>query len=183
MAALGGDAGLAESLDWQRAELQASEDPQDRGVVTMVGAFVAAARRDPAEALRLANVTLSYADAVGIGADAPQWTWPLAARSAHELGDSAAVTKLLDLLDAHRPGEISGIQRAERALVRARLASGQPDPAVTASFAAAIESLRALSTPYHVAHGLLDYGEHLIACGDAAAATLAVAEAREIAPG
>jgi class 3 adenylate cyclase/tetratricopeptide (TPR) repeat protein len=181
MAALGGDAGLAESVDWQRAELQASEDPQDRGVVTMVGAFVATARRDPAEALRLANVTLSYADAVGIGADAPQWTWPLAARSAHELGDSAAVTKLLDLLDAHRPGEISGIQRAERALVRVRLASGQADPAVTASFAAAIESLRALSTPYHVAHGLLDYGEHLIACGDAAAATLAVAEAREIA--
>ncbi|MDQ1614195.1 MAG: hypothetical protein QOJ60_134, partial [Actinomycetota bacterium] len=46
--------------------------------------------------------------------------------------------------------------------------------------AAAIESLRAQSTPYHLAHGLLDHAEYLIGAGDEAAAGVAVAEAREI---
>jgi len=86
----------------------------------------------------------------------PRWAWPLAARCAHELADSAA----------------------------------------------AIKSLRELSTPYHLAHGLLDYAQYLAAAsaardarsagsaavardtrsaGDAALAASAAAEARDIA--
>ena len=71
--------------------------------------------------------------------------------------------------------------RAERDLVRARLAASDGDQAAAASFAAAISGLRELSTPYHLAHGLLDHAEYLIRLGDADAAEAAISEARDIA--
>ena len=49
-----------------------------------------------------------------------------------------------------------------------------------AAFTAAISSLREQSTPYHLAHGLLDHAWHLTRLHDAGAA-LAVGEARTIA--
>ena len=69
--------------------------------------------------------------------------------------------------------------RAERDLVRARLAVDDGDAA--ASLAAAIKGLRDQSTPYHLAHGLLDHAEYLLAAGDAETAAAALAEARDIA--
>jgi hypothetical protein len=71
--------------------------------------------------------------------------------------------------------------RAERDLTRARLADHHGGPDVTASFAAAIASLREHSTPYHLAHGLLDHAQHLSLRGDTAAAATAADEARDIA--
>jgi len=68
--------------------------------------------------------------------------------------------------------------RAERDLARARLA---PDEDAAISFTAAIISLRGQSTPYHLAHGLLDQAQYLLRHGDAGAAELAIAEARDIA--
>jgi hypothetical protein len=50
-----------------------------------------------------------------------------------------------------------------------------------ASFAAAIASLREHSTPYHLAHGLLDHAQHLSHLGDDKAAEAAMGEARGIA--
>ena len=73
------------------------------------------------------------------------------------------------------------MQRAERDLARARLAAGDGDPAADAAFAAAISSLRELSTPYHLAHGLLDHADHLTRLGAADAAAVAIDEARDIA--
>ena len=69
-------------------------------------------------------------------------------------------------------------------LVRARLAAGDGDGGAAASFTAAIKSLRELSTPYHLAHGLLDHAEYLMAASNARAArsaAVAIAEARDIA--
>jgi hypothetical protein len=71
--------------------------------------------------------------------------------------------------------------RAERELVRARLAAQGDDQAAEDTFASAISALRELSTPYHLAHGLLDQAEHLIRLGGADAAMLAIGEARDIA--
>jgi hypothetical protein len=71
--------------------------------------------------------------------------------------------------------------RAARALTRARLAASDHDPAAAASFAAAIASQRELSTPYHLAHGLLDHAQYLTQLGDAEAAEAAIAEAHDIA--
>jgi len=67
--------------------------------------------------------------------------------------------------------------RAERDLLRARLLDGD----AAASFAAAIKSLREQSTPYHLAHGLLDHAEYLLASSDAQAAAAAIEEARDLA--
>jgi hypothetical protein len=71
--------------------------------------------------------------------------------------------------------------RAERDLARARLAASDGDPAAGTAFAAAIGSLRELSTPYHLAHGLLDYAQYLLHTGDAEGGAAAVEEARGIA--
>jgi hypothetical protein len=71
--------------------------------------------------------------------------------------------------------------RAERDLVRARLAASNRSQAATASFAAAVSSLREHSTPYHLAHGLLDHAQHLARLDDTEAAGAATAEARDIA--
>jgi hypothetical protein len=89
------------------------------------------------------------------------WAWPLAARAAWDLRDAAATGELLALLDACQPGQLAPMQRAERDLARARLAAGDGDPAAAAPFAAAIGGLRELSTPYHLAHGLLDHAGYL----------------------
>jgi hypothetical protein len=50
-----------------------------------------------------------------------------------------------------------------------------------AVFAAAISRLREQSTPYHLAHGLLDHAWYLTRLHDAGAASLAADEARAIA--
>jgi hypothetical protein len=47
-------------------------------------------------------------------------------------------------------------------------------------FASAIGGLREQSTPYHLAHGLLDQAAYLSGLGDATAAARAIDEARAI---
>jgi hypothetical protein len=71
--------------------------------------------------------------------------------------------------------------RAERDLVRARLTATDGDPAAGAAFAAAITGLRQHSTPYHLAHGLLDHAQYLSHLGDDEAAQAAIGEATSIA--
>ena len=150
-------------------------------MISVAEAFTAAARRQPGNALHSARAVLGYADAFGISFDDARWAWPLAARAAHELGDTATSRDLLTLLDSSQPGHLAPMLRAERDLVGARLAASAGEQDAAASFAAAIGSLRELSTPYHLAHGLLDHAQHLLRLGDTSAAAIAVAEARDIA--
>jgi hypothetical protein len=96
------------------------------------------------------------------------------------LRDTAATAELLALLDSRQPGHLAPMLRAERELVRARLAADDGDQAAGGAFAAAVSTVRELSTPYHLAHGLLDHAGHLSRLGDAAAAALAIGEARDI---
>ena len=70
--------------------------------------------------------------------------------------------------------------RAERDLVRARLADSEGATGAPGAFAAAITHLREQSTPYHLAHGLLDHAGHLTRRGDGDAAAQAIDEARVI---
>jgi hypothetical protein len=181
LAALHGDAATAETILGALQDLRASEDPQDKALVSTVEAFTAAIRGQPQDALRQARAALDQAGALGISHEALHWAWPLAARSAHDLDDASATSELIALLDAYKPGRITPMQRAERDLARARLAARDGDPAAAASFAAAITGLRELSTPYHLAHGLLDYAQHLAGLDDADAAQAATGEARDIA--
>jgi class 3 adenylate cyclase/tetratricopeptide (TPR) repeat protein len=180
LAALRGDAATAETMLGRLRDLQASEDPQDKAVIGIVEAFTAAARRHPETALTSARAMLAHADALGISHDFLRWAWPLAARCAHELSDTAVTRELLALLDSYQPGDLAPMLRAERDLARSRLAAQDDDQAAAASFATAISTLRRLSPPYHLAHGLLDQAEHLIRLGDADAAALAVNEGSDI---
>jgi hypothetical protein len=70
---------------------------------------------------------------------------------------------------------------SERDLARARLTASDGDPAAAAAFAAAIAGLREHSTPYHLAHGLLDHATYLLRTGEDEAAGAAIGEAVGIA--
>ena len=187
LAALRGDHGTAEAVLRSLRDIRANEDPQTIAGIGVLEAFAAAARRQPADALRHARAILASVEAIGISNIFPRWAWPLAVRCAHELADTAAVRDLLALLDSYQPGYLAPMLQAERDLARARLAAGDGDATAAASFTAAIKSLRELSTPYHLAHGLLDHAEYLMAAGsaavarDAGLAASAIAEARDIA--
>jgi class 3 adenylate cyclase/predicted ATPase len=178
LAALRGDAETAEALLATLAGIAAGEDAQGRSAMCVAEAFTAMARRRPQDALRHARASLAHAGTLGISFETVRWAWPVAARCASELGDAAAIRELLALLDAYQPGYLAPMLRAERDLVRARLA---PDEDAAISFTAAIISLRGQSTPYHLAHGLLDHAEYLLRHGDAGAAGAAIEEARDIA--
>jgi hypothetical protein len=175
-----GDAGTAETMLTHLRYLQVSEDRQDMALIGLVEAFAAAARHEPERALRTARAAVAHADALGISFEYVRWAWPLAARAASELQDNVAVRELLALLDSYQPGHIAPMLRAERDLVRARLADSEGDQDVAAAFAAAITHLREQGTPYHLGHGLLDHAAYLIRSGDAEAAALAIDEARTL---
>jgi class 3 adenylate cyclase/predicted ATPase len=181
LAALRGDAASAQIVLSGLTDLRASEDPQDKALISMVEAFTAAARRQPQATFGHARTILAHADALGISHDCLRWAWPLAARAAHDMQDTAAARELIALLDSYQPGHLAPMLRAERDLARARLAASGGDPAAAAGFAAAITSLREQSTPYHLGHGLLDHAEHLTRLHDAEAAAAAISEARAIA--
>jgi class 3 adenylate cyclase/tetratricopeptide (TPR) repeat protein len=181
LAALRGDVGTADTMLAGLPDLRGSEDPQDKSSISIAEAFAAAARRRPEEALHRARATLGHAGAIGISHELMRWVWPLATRMTHELRDTAATRDLLALLDSYQPGHLAPMLRAERDLVRARLAATDGGEAAAVPFSAAIGRLRELSTPYHLAHGLLDYAEFLQRQGDAEGVAAAVEEARGIA--
>jgi tetratricopeptide (TPR) repeat protein len=181
LAALRGDIPAAQAALASLGDLRASEAPQDKALVAVVEAFTATARRQPAAALRHAQATLSLAGSLGISHECLRWAWPLAARAAWELTDTAAAADLLAVLDDYQPGQLAPMQRAERDLARARLSTLDAGPGTGAAFGAAITGLRQYSTPYHLAHGLLDHAAHYAAEGDAQAAAAAISEAGGIA--
>jgi predicted ATPase/class 3 adenylate cyclase len=181
LAALRGEVAAAQAILAGLGDLRASEDPQDQAVIAAAEAFTATADRQPAAALGHARAALDHADALGISAESLRWAWPLAARAAHDLADAATTAELLALLDGCPAGRLAPMQRAERDLARARLAARDGDPDSAAAFAAAITGLRQHSTPYHLAHGLLDHAQHLIHLGETEAAGAATGEARGIA--
>jgi class 3 adenylate cyclase len=181
LAALRGDAPAARAALAGLADLRASDDPQDQATIAVAEAFTAAALGQPAAALRHARTVLDQAAALGISQEYLRWAWPLAARAAWDLADTAATRDLLAQLDGCPPGRLAPMQRAERDLARARLAAAGGDPDSAALFAAAITGLRQHSTPYHLAHGLLDHAAHLSHLGDDQAAAAAIGEAAGIA--
>ena len=142
LAALRGDTPAAQAILAGLGDLRASEAPQDQTFIAVVEAFTAAARRQPAAALRHARTALDHAGILGISAEDIRWAWPLAARAAHDLADTATETRLLAVLEGYRPGRLAPMQRAERDLVRARLAASGGDPDSGPAFAAAITGLR-----------------------------------------
>jgi hypothetical protein len=71
--------------------------------------------------------------------------------------------------------------RAELDLARARLADRRDDPGAGPALASAVSRQPEDSTPYHLAHGLLDQTGHYLRHQNANAAASALAETRAIA--
>jgi class 3 adenylate cyclase/tetratricopeptide (TPR) repeat protein len=180
VAALRGDADAARACLDSLAILRASEDIQDKATVSVLAAFTAAAEGAPEQALGHARAAISYVGVLGMTHESVRLAWPLAARAAWLLGDSAAATELLDLAEGRQPGQLGPLLRAERALARARLAGQEGAGTAAEVFAVAIRALRDHGTPYHLAHGLLDYAEYLARSGDLEEAVAAIGEARGI---
>jgi tetratricopeptide (TPR) repeat protein len=179
LAALRGDAATAETILADLRDLRASEDAQDKALISRVNALAAAARGRPQDTLRHALDALAHVGVVGTGS--LTWEWSLAARAAHELQDAAAIRELLALFGSSQPRHLPPMLRAESDMARARLAGQDGDPEVKATVGSAVSGLRELSTPYHLAHGLLDSAAYLTRLGDAPAAADAIEEARDIA--
>ena len=128
------DAGLGRFRD--------SEDPQDLCAVRLIDALQAAAIGDDAGALDHAQAAAGYERDLGVRAESIRWAWPLAARSARNVGDGATEQKLLDGLDQHPLGKLPLVLRAERDLVRARLTAQSDDVEAARLFDQAIEAYR-----------------------------------------
>ena len=168
-------------LDTGLDRFRSSEDPQDLSNIELIEAQLAAALGDHAVALEHAQASTAYEDALGIRAEPVRWAWALAARSAHNVGDTAAERDLLAGLDRHPIGKLPPVLRAERDLVRARLTAGSDEDAAAQLFERAIEAYRRIPALFHLAHALLDHAEFLDTTGDSSSAGLAVTEAAQIA--
>jgi tetratricopeptide (TPR) repeat protein len=180
VSALRGDVEAAQASLDAAASLRASEDEQDNAALSVLAAFTAAAKGQPEQALEHALATIAHSAILGMTTETVRWAWPLAARTAWQLGDSVATRELLSLVDERQPGHLGPLLRAERDLARARLAAQADAGTAGEAFAIAIRALRDHGTPYHLAHGLLDQAGQLAQSGDLDAAAQAVAEARDI---
>jgi hypothetical protein len=176
LAALRGDLTAAEAAAAGLTPLRESDDPQDRASADVADAFVAALRNAPGDTLRHARDAIAKTP-LGISHETMLWCWSLAARTAHDVGDTATVLELIDILDRHPIGHVPPLLRAERSLARARLRAADADPDAGAAFSAAIAALRTVGSPYHLAQGLLDQA----AASEPSVAVVLVEEAREIA--
>ena len=183
-AALRGDPEAADSMLRRLSLFLETEDPQVIGLISTTRAFISDARNRPDEALAAAQLALEQvARALAFNGDDGRWVWPLAARSAHAIGDLATERSLLELCESHPIGHRAPMQRAEALLIEARLAAADHDDDAADRFVVAIDALRSMSTPFHLAHGLLDHAAFLIERGETESADLAIGEAHAIADG
>jgi class 3 adenylate cyclase/tetratricopeptide (TPR) repeat protein len=178
LAALRGDADVARAI---LAGLPDTDDVQEQASLALAEALSAAAEGSPGDALAHARRALTHADVLGLSHETMRWAWPLAARAAHDLNDTASARELIGQLDARPPGHLGPMLRAELDLARARLADRSGDPGAGPALTAAINRQREDSTPYHLAYGLLDQAEYYLRHQNADAAADALAEARAIA--
>ena len=143
------------------ADLRASEDLQDKALISLVEAFTAAARRQPQAALRHARAVLAHADALGISHDtcAGRGRWPPAPPTTWATPPPPASCSPCSTPTS--PGTWPRCCGPNATWPAPAWPPRDGDPAAAAAFAAAISSLREQSTPYHLAHGLLDHAGYL----------------------
>jgi class 3 adenylate cyclase/tetratricopeptide (TPR) repeat protein len=157
----------------------APDDAELASSLAFSSACVCRAEGDLQGAYRFAMEAVGLRDAAGIYMTTVRWAWCTAARAAHQLGDRRTEAELLTLLDPYRTTQLGRVLRAERELVRARLAADDPD--ATSRYEAGIQVVRATSTPFHLADALLDLAELHASQGRYASAAPLVSEATRIA--
>jgi class 3 adenylate cyclase/predicted ATPase len=178
--ALRGDPAAIPGGTSRLAAVRASQDLQDVAAVAVMDAALASARGLDRDALREARAAFDQVHAVGISTEFVILAWSLAIRTALYLGDRVVLDELLVKLDGYPPGHVPPLLRAERNLARARLSAEAAEPDADAALAAAVDQLRAVGSPYHLAQGLLDRADHLAQSGRDREAAVLRDEARAI---
>ncbi len=162
LAALRGDTEQATSYS-ALPHLRTSDDLQDACMVAWVDAYLAAASGDTVATLRHCRVVFARKDRLDQVHEAFFWTWPLGVRTAFTIGDLDTVRELLALIEEDLIGRRPPIVRAEAGLAEARLAAADTTADAEATdvlFAGAVEQLRGVASPYHLAHALFDWAEY-----------------------
>jgi class 3 adenylate cyclase/tetratricopeptide (TPR) repeat protein len=166
LAALRGDASVAEAVVRDVAGAAFGDDPQTSAEVGIVAALGASARGDDPAALAAAMEVLEFRFELGVGQETQRWAWPLAARTARRMNDATSVQELLAMLDGYAVGHLPTILRAERAFLSALLAA-EAGRADADDVVVALQSLRDAGNPYQLGHGLCDFaaafGHHPLA--------------------
>jgi tetratricopeptide (TPR) repeat protein len=144
-----------------------SEDPQDRSTVAVTDSIVAACAGDIRLAADRARDAIAEGEQIGGASEGIRWCWPIAADSALTLDDLDEVDSLLDWAARRPDGHLHPVVRADRERVRARLLAARGDAGADDLFIHAVQQLRALGSPYHLAIGLSDYAHHLASTGRA----------------
>ena len=105
----------------------------------------------------------------------------LAAAAADAAADATDATDADAATDAEATAAVDTTDAGAAADTADAADAADADAGAPAALAAAVTGLRELSTPYHLAHGLLDHAEYLVRHGQAEAAAVASGEARDIA--
>jgi tetratricopeptide (TPR) repeat protein len=161
--------------------LRGSEDPQDRLTALVTDAFLAESLGHAVESQQIATRILEHFGTTGLTHDLLYWTWSLAARLAAGAGDLDRLRDLIAMVERHPADQLPALLVAEHALARARLLAAQSDERAEDAWVRAVEQLREVGSPYHLAHAVRDRAEHLRRAGEAEAALALAAEARTIA--
>jgi hypothetical protein len=153
----------ARSRDALAAVDDSPRDPQERAFLDYARAVLAYVGGDVATAAANGVSAATTSAQVGVHSDVFVASWPLAARTAQEIGDQPLFDTLLDLLDGRHAGVVPPLVRAERQLALARALEEPADrvPAVED----AVSELRTVGSSYHLALGLLDLAEAQRAAG------------------
>ena len=93
--------------------LRRSDDVQDASMVAWVDAFIAAAAGQPMQVLARAREMFARKVEVNATHEAFFWTWPLAVRTAFELGDLDTVREFLAIVESDPLGRRPPIVQAE----------------------------------------------------------------------
>jgi tetratricopeptide (TPR) repeat protein len=183
LAAVRGDGEQASAMLASLVSPRTTERVDDRAYAALIEAFVAFALGRPADALAHARSVLALAPAIGIGREQVRWAWPLAARLAAGLGESATLAGLFALLDAQTADQLPPLLRAEDSLARARAAADAGDLGAGPAFSDAVAALRGAASPYRLAWGLIDQARFLARSerAEAGQARAAAGEAQAVA--
>jgi class 3 adenylate cyclase/tetratricopeptide (TPR) repeat protein len=160
--------------------LAGTESPQDRMMAAITECIDAAAHGSHTLALEHGRTALAEGEQIGLAGEGTRWCWPVVADAAFALEDLGEVERLLAWCEDRPVGHLNPIVRADRLRVQAKLHAARGEDQAGPAFERAIDALRELKSPYHLAVGLCDHAAYLSTVGDPRAAA-AADEAREIA--
>jgi hypothetical protein len=150
-------------------------------MVAAVDCLLAMAEGNHALALDRAAVAVTEGERVATASEGVRWCWPFAADAALALDQFDEVERWLAWCEKRPVGHLHPVVRADRLRVRARLLAVRGAADSGATFEAAVDALRQLGSPYHLAVGLADYAAHCLRSGEPDHAAQLAGEARDIA--